>query len=463
MRAESLRSAERAALKAAAERVEAAKRAEAAARATIVALKEEREIAEAKVSAQQQALMYAEVEMRRRELAGPQPHFPLRAFADTPFPMHLTDQAEKSQQDLAGSNERLEQEASSELDRKLPEELSWERRGTGALGLEFDDEVEPAGPAWLSTAEYTAKVLHAQPIAVPTNVEHPPAETLQDYRERVAARWFALKEIFEQRGNELPPTPARSPGELRMPLTAVFSIAGGVGKTSLVATLGRALASAGEKVMLIDTTSHGLLPFYYGARELRPGLMRTFSQPQCAGEPVSMAICEAFEGDRQPDVLARQILRYGGTGNQRLMLDVTSGASWILREIANLHPTVLVPIAPDMNSVISVQAVETLFRGIMDSEGRPMVPYYVLNQFDAALPLHLDVREVFRRKLGRRLLQFTIRQSSAVSEALAEGMTVMDYASSDPVARDYMDLASWLRSFSPLAKAEAPGMRWGER
>ncbi len=35
----------------------------------------------------------------------------------------------------------------------------------------------------------------------------------------------------------------------------------------------------GEKVLLTDTTSHGLLPFYFGASELRQGTVRTFSPP----------------------------------------------------------------------------------------------------------------------------------------------------------------------------------------
>src|SRR5205807_1445838 len=214
-------------------------------------------------------------------------------------------------------------------------------------------------------------------------IEPPRSDPLQDYRERVAARWCALKEVFEQGVNELPPAPARPTGELGIPLLAVFSVAGGAGKKSLVATLGRVLASAGEKSTLVDTTSHGLLPLYYGARELRPGLVRSFSQAEGGGEAVSMLVAVAsFQYHRQ---------------------------------------------------------------------------------LDAALPLHLDVREVFRRKLGARLLQFTIRQSPAVSEALAEGMTVMDYAPSDPVARDYMDVASWLREHSPLAKTERSGLRWGEK
>jgi len=45
-----------------------------------------------------------------------------------------------------------------------------------------------------------------------------------------------------------------------------------VGKTSVVATLGRALAALGERMLLVDTASFGLLPFFFGARDQRPGV-----------------------------------------------------------------------------------------------------------------------------------------------------------------------------------------------
>ena len=77
LRIPSSRSAEAAKTKAAAERVEAARRAEAAAHAAVRALREEREIAEAHSSARRQTLVYAESELRRRQLAGPQPRGPL--------------------------------------------------------------------------------------------------------------------------------------------------------------------------------------------------------------------------------------------------------------------------------------------------------------------------------------------------------------------------------------------------
>ncbi len=52
-----------------------------------------------------------------------------------------------------------------------------------------------------------------------------------------------------------------------------------MGKTSLVATLGRALSARGERVLLVDTAAFGLLPFFFGARDQRPGVLRTFSPP----------------------------------------------------------------------------------------------------------------------------------------------------------------------------------------
>jgi cellulose biosynthesis protein BcsQ len=131
--------------------------------------------------------------------------------------------------------------------------------------------------------------------------------------------------------------------------------------------------------------------------------------------------------------------------------------------MARLSPTILVPVAPDMNSVISLQAVEKFFQGATDVDGKPIQIFYLLNQFDASLPLHLDVREVLRRQLGDRLLPFVIRRTQEVSEALAEGMTVVDYAPDSPVSEDYQNVANWLRSIAAPVTAGFRNVRWSER
>ena len=249
-------------------------------------------------------------------------------------------------------------------------------------------------------------------------------------------------------------------------MLAVFSLAGGVGKTSLVATVGRSLSSLGEKVLLTDTTSHGLLPFYFGANELRQGVVRTFSPPSGSTDApiylVNYEIDQKIGDEAAQELLIEEILN-SSRGTHRIMLDLTVSSVWVVRLMARMNPTILVPVAPDMNSVISLQAVERFFHGVIDGDGRPIQPYYLLNQFDTSLPLHLDVREVLRRQLGDRLLPFVIRRAPAVSEALAEGMTVVDYAPESSISEDYLNVATWLRTIAAPATAGFRNVRWSER
>ncbi len=254
--------------------------------------------------------------------------------------------------------------------------------------------------------------------------------------------------------------------ETRTPVLAVYSLAGGVGKTSLVATMGRCLSSMGEKALLIDTTSHGLLPFYFGASELQQDTVRTFSPPSGSTDAPIYLVSHDME-KKGSEETARELfieeLVANSKGMHRILLDLTATSSWVVGQMARMDLSVLVPVAPDMNSVISLGYVESCFSEMSDGEGNPLQPFYVLNQFDSSLPLHLDVREVLRRKLGDRLLPFVIRRAPSVSEALTEGMTIVDYAPDAPVAEDYANVATWLRTIAAAAAAGFRSVRWTER
>jgi cellulose synthase operon protein YhjQ len=356
----------------------------------------------------------------------------------------------------------------------VPEEFAYGRRTDDfeeprdsaqaqAASLLSTFEAEPAGPAWLyasSTPQVSQNPMAEQPPAPQPSV----ADTLQQSRERVAARWFALKGAFTK-PDEDEPAPVRQK-ETRTPVLAVFSLAGGVGKTSLVATVGRSLSSMGEKVLLTDTTSHGLLPFYFGASELRQGTVRTFSPPSGSTDAPIYLVSHDMEqkgSDTAAQELAIEEIVSNSQGMHRILLDLTIASNWVIGQMARMNPTVLIPVAPDMNSVISLPFVEKFFRGLSDGDGRPLQPFYLLNQFDPSLPLHLDIREVLRRQLGDRLLPFVVRRAASVSEALAEGMTVVDYAPDEPVAEDYISIATWLRNIAAPSTSGFRNLRWSER
>lgn len=315
---------------------------------------------------------------------------------------------------------------------------------------------------------------------------NPVEDTLLDSRDRLTNRWYALKSVFDP---QAAPAQAQMQQQAKVPVLAVFSLAGGVGKTSLIASLGRALSSRGERVLLVDTAAYGLLPFFFGARDQRPGMLRTFNPPGASadapiqlvtldpeGQPSDYASADgaqvqapepqAFQGQgASSDWLLQEIGRYARS-THRVLVDLPTASGATTRRILRMTPTVVVPVLPDMNSVVSVSAIESFFRnhgaGIYTG-GKQIMPFYLLNQFDYSLPLHLDVREILREQIGDRLLPFALRRSAAVSEALAEGMTVIDYAPNAVVAEDFASLAGWVRSLSAPAQQSYRGVRWSER
>ncbi len=317
----------------------------------------------------------------------------------------------------------------------------------------------PGLPAWL-TPERPEEPRHEAPPAQP----RPADETLQGSRDRLASRWYALRGVFDGASTQPETAPMAPPA--RAPVVAVFSLAGGVGKTSLAATLGRALSGRGERVLLVDTAPYGLMPFFFGAHDQRPGMLRTFSPPGASGDaPIQMVTIDPET--LGPETAAQEVLNAEiskhARGMSRIVVDLATASGATTRRVLRMSPLVLVPMAPDMNSVVSMSSIDSFFQHNASLSSKSAMPFYVLNQFDSSLPLHLDIREILREQLGDRLLTFSIRRSPAVSEALAEGMTVMDYAPNSTVAEDFASLAGWVKSQSAPASSAYRGVRWSER
>ncbi len=312
-------------------------------------------------------------------------------------------------------------------------------------------------PAWLTPERPETP----SPAVPPTR---PSEDTLQGSRDRLASRWYALRGVFD--GPNVQPEVAPAAPPARAPAVAVFSLAGGVGKTSLVATLGRALSSRGERVLLVDTAPYGLMPFFFGAHDQRPGVLRTFSPPGTSGDaPIQMVTLDPDPLTPEaaaPEELSAEISKYS-RGVSRVIVDLATASGETTRRVLKMSPLVLVPMVPDMNSVVSVSSIDSFFQHNINPNSKPVMPFYILNQFDSSLPLHLDIREILREQLGDRLLPLALRHSAAVSEALAEGMTVMDYAPNSTVAEDFANLAGWVKSQSAPASSAYRGVRWSER
>lgn len=316
-------------------------------------------------------------------------------------------------------------------------------------------------PAWLSSSDETEDVWGQVPAEPNTRV----AETLQSSRERVASQRFTPKSAALEATAATPAgSSAARPCGSHVPVLAVFSLTGGVGKTSLVATVGRALSQMGERVLLVDTTSQGLLPFYFGGSDLRPSEVRTMrSGVESSSAPVDLLSLDVLGQEERNGLewLQHELSRAGRESN-RILVDTSMLAPWVVWLLVGLNARIVVPVAPDMNSVITLRAVEEFFAELDADSGQMVRPMYLLNGFDAAQPLHLDVRELLRQQLGERLLPFVVRRSQAIADALAEGKTVMDAAAGSAVVADYQDAARWIATHTGGMPRLSPPPLWNE-
>ena len=237
-------------------------------------------------------------------------------------------------------------------------------------------------------------------------------------------------------------------------LLAVFSLSGGVGRTSLTAALGRLLSTAGRRVFLADIATQAMLHFHFGLPGEETGVVRTFTPHRgTTDRPLSMARYEPAK-EATAEALLRDL--WEEPSIEHGIIDLSPTDSHLLCTLVACGAEILVPVTAEVSSSLSLHATEHFFAGLTDSVGQPVRPHYVLTQFDAPDPLHLHLREVMRRKLGSQLLPFAVRRSELTAKALAEGQTVIDAAPQAGISDDLRCLAEWVQSLDRAKPSHRP-------
>jgi cellulose biosynthesis protein BcsQ len=249
--------------------------------------------------------------------------------------------------------------------------------------------------------------------------------------------------------------PPDSPGK-RSPVIGIYSVAGGVGKTTVSANLAKTLCSLGEQLLLVDASGRGLLPLYFGATELKAG-PRKFVAPG-----VNAPFIQVITADTVTNEWLNGEVKPIMSGSQRTIVDLGPACASLMPTIFSMCTVVLIPLLPDLNSIVSVAAIESFLNAQSTGLTTPTV-FYLFNRFDEQSMNDQQARELVARQCGNRLLPITLRHDWTLTEALHGGLSAADHTPGSELSHDYLELALWVRRVAPLSSAVLLPGRWSEQ
>ena len=277
---------------------------------------------------------------------------------------------------------------------------------------------------------------HGEPAAPAPVVEQPEA------RQRLAGdRAFSLWRAFDSRLNALEGDPQEI--SQRRPLleltTALFPVGGGVGATTITATVAQLLAEQGRRVLVVDGDADPMLAVYLGDM---PSYGRGVLSADGLGRQGTVHVLAREQEDADGTWLQRGWQRMEGRCDQAL-IDVWPGTASETLALAGRAGRILLLLTPDLGSILRLPRVLEGIRKAAPESGQK-TPYLLLNKFDAALGLHRDVRQRLSDRFGEQLLPFEIRRSDEPAEAFAAGTTVVEFAAQSGITMDMLSLAQWI-------------------
>lgn len=248
-----------------------------------------------------------------------------------------------------------------------------------------------------------------------------------------------------------------------MIVIAVISMKGGVGKTSATANIAAALAKQlGQgAVGVIDLDPQNSLRLHFGqSNAVTTGLSSQSVQGVGWREvmyqseygvdcvpygDVTESGREAFEAllEEQPDFVYQQILHAGLSEKRVVLIDTPPGPSVYLRQATHCANLAIAVLLADGGSYATIPAMESWLAEVQ-AERPDFQSLYLFNQVDGMNTLGLDVIEVVRSHLGKRVIKNVIHSDEAVAEALAFQQPVSIYAPHSQSTRDLENIAKQL-------------------
>lgn len=254
-----------------------------------------------------------------------------------------------------------------------------------------------------------------------------------------------------------------------MPVVAVMSPKGGVGKTTLTANLASLLGAAqpqGQRVLAVDLDPQNALRFHHrmsakDGRGLTPAALGTgktqlktvlndaiYEGPyrvDCMPYGVTTeAQRQRFESmlAKRPEWLAQVLAK---TKRELVLIDTPPGPTVYMRQALGAADLIFVVLLADAASFATLEAMNRYLKDYCPSKKQRPQLHYIINQVDTAKALNRDVVTVLGRSLDQKSQLFQVHYDSAVEEALACHQPLPLYNPDSVAAHDLGEIAQWLK------------------
>jgi chromosome partitioning protein len=240
-----------------------------------------------------------------------------------------------------------------------------------------------------------------------------------------------------------------------MKIISVINQKGGVGKTTLTANLGTALATLGKKVLLLDLDPQANLSYSFGIKTDGGNMAdvlqgkKTLSAILTQAEGVNIAPSSLLLADMEVSLvnkIGRERMlkeRLGDVkGFDYVLIDCPPSLSVLTVNALNASHEVLIPLQME---VLSMQGLTQLLDTIHEvkqvlNKGlkvRGIVP----SMFDGRRKLSEEVLHAITGKIKEHVFKTHIRECVKIAEAPSFGKSVTAYAPSSNGAEDFRHLA----------------------
>ena len=241
-----------------------------------------------------------------------------------------------------------------------------------------------------------------------------------------------------------------------MIIIALVSPTGGAGRTSLAIAAATQLNMLGRNVTLVQADPANNIEFQlgYSSRSAR-GLAHVILQGEPIGQALNttnasfkllpfgeVSVAQQLAIDRvlmeQPQRLTNLFQQDEFADDAVVIIDLPRWPAPWCQKVMALSDLNLITLIPDSASILGI---DTLLPHLLESRG---ASYFLMNRFDSAKVLHLDLWTLCKMKLSHRLLPFYLHEDQALAESLAAGLALADYAPRSQLVEDQQKLCNWI-------------------